>query len=64
MISHPLCFSRWILRSIRCGANVSGHEMREVFEGQHASVQLLKCDTCGEYAVGWEPVDNCAEKTK
>lgn len=54
LLPHPICWFRTIARSLRCVAWVSGHDYREVNEGQPNNVTLLKCDTCGAYQTGWD----------
>lgn len=54
MIPHPLCFVRWLYRSLRCGAWVEGHDYREIEEKTPANVQVLKCIVCGDVSVCWD----------
>ena len=54
---NPLCFLRWITRSIRslvtAGYPMSGHQLVEHEVVQGATVQVLRCTVCGHYSIAW-----------
>ena len=54
MIPHPVCFSRWLYRSIRCMANVDGHNFAIGQEPTPPNIQVLRCRTCGDSRVVWD----------
>lgn len=54
MIPHPVCFARWIWRSLRCGAWVEGHDYVILDEPTPENVQVLRCERCGEVSVAWD----------
>ena len=66
MIPHPICFLRWVYRSIRCGWRVSGHTFSVDTEPTPPNIQVLKCDTCGHVEVcwDWESFEGPNEKLK
>lgn len=51
--------NRWICvlvglwRSLWHGANVSGHDFVEDAVVEGARVEILRCEICGHYEMGW-----------
>jgi hypothetical protein len=50
---NPICLARFVWRSLRCGAWVSGHDYRTHPEPTPPNVHVVVCDTCGHQSVGW-----------
>lgn len=60
----PICLLRAVWRTVRCGAQVSGHDYSEQPReaGQPKCVQILKCDACGKISVCWSACGRCGAK--
>lgn len=48
----PICLARFLWRSFKCRAWVSGHEF-EIEEPTPKNVQVLRCKECGTYSISW-----------
>lgn len=59
LLGWPLCFLRGLWLTVTCGGVqkwvwVSGHAYIEDSEPTPPNVQVLRCQNCGHYSVGWD----------
>lgn len=49
-----ICFVTGLWKSVQHRVNMSGHEFIEEGTYDGCTVQVLKCECCGEYSITWK----------